>query len=316
MERIGILLDDVFREHHCGPGHPERPPRLDAVVAGLESAALLQGVARIAPTLLDDAALHRLHPAEYVDRVRAACEARRPVLDEPDCGICPESYRVARLAAGGVVDAARRIARGEFRRAFCAVRPPGHHAERDRAMGFCLLGNVALAAAALRDELGFERIAIIDWDVHHGNGTQHLLEVDPHTFFVSLHGHPATLYPGSGFEEETGIGAGAGFTLNLPLLPGTGDAEYRTVFEKHAMARLDAFKPQFVIVSAGFDAHLEDPLGNLALTDETFRWLTRQVIQLANVHAQGRLLSVLEGGYNLGVMKRCVAEHVEELQRT
>jgi acetoin utilization deacetylase AcuC-like enzyme len=234
-------------------------------------------------------------------------------MDDPDCPICEESSEIAFLVAGGVCNAARAIARGEIARAFCAVRPPGHHAERERAMGFCLLNNVALAAETLRAEFAMERILILDWDVHHGNGTQHVFESDSGVLFISLHGHPDTLYPGTGYADEVGIGAGRGFTLNLPFMPGAGDAEFRDAFLERVLPAADAFSPQFVIVSAGFDAHADDPLGNLRLQDDTYMFMCGEVLELARRCAGGRVLSVLEGGYNLAVLRRCVAQHVQML---
>lgn len=313
MKPIAIAFSDEFRRHDTGPGHPERPERLDAVRAALEWSGLLSGALPVRPTPLDRKSLERVHPPAYIDRVRDQCAAGSAVVDEPDCSICPASYDVALLAAGAVVEATRHVAAGEAQHAFCAVRPPGHHAERDRAMGFCLFANVALAVQAARHEFGLQRIAVVDWDVHHGNGTQHIFEADPDVLFVSLHGHPATLYPGTGYEHEIGVGAGEGFTLNIPMHPGSRDADYREAFERSVLPRLAAFEPQLLFVSAGFDAHADDPLGNQRLSDDAFAWMTQQLLAVADRHASGRLISVLEGGYNLGVLRRCVGEHVRLL---
>jgi len=313
MSHVGILYDERFKLHETGPSHPERPARLDAVAAGLEAAGLLASCVRIDAVEADDEALLRVHSREYLDRLRAACRTGALYIDTPDSGICPASWEIARLAAGGTIEAARRIGRGEIQREFCAVRPPGHHAEAGYSMGFCLFNNVALAARALKDEFGVGRLAILDWDVHHGNGTQHTFELDPDVFFISLHGDPRFLYPGTGYPHESGRGAGAGFTMNLTFAPGTGDAEYRRVFESLVLPTLDGFRPEVLLISAGFDAHADDPLGSLSLSDEMFRWMSVETCRLAGRHAQGRILSVLEGGYNLGVLKRCVAEHVQTL---
>ncbi|MFO0837384.1 MAG: histone deacetylase [Phycisphaerae bacterium] len=313
MTKIGIAIDERFERHDAGAGHPERPSRLSAIRSGLERAGLLSSCRHIAPASAADASLKRVHPAAYIERVQAACRTGRTNIDEPDCGICPESESIARLAAGSVIEAARMIGRGELRRAFCAVRPPGHHAERERAMGFCLYANIALAALALREECGMQRVAILDWDVHHGNGTQHIFESDPSVLFISLHGHPDYLYPGSGFAHEQGVGAGRGFTVNLPFMPGVGDAEYRGAFNSRVIPEIDRFQPQALLISAGFDAHGDDPLGNIGLTDDMFAWMAREAAKLADRHAAGRILSVLEGGYNLDVLRRCVPEHVDIL---
>lgn len=314
MSNFGIAFDEDLKRHDPGPGRPERPARLDAVGRALTATGLLESCRRIAVGPVDLALVTRMHAPAYVDRVAAACKAGAAIVDDADCGICPATFEAAKRSAGAVVEAARLIGRGEIRRAFCGVRPPGHHAEHDRARGFCFFANVVLAARVLRDEFGLERVAIVDWDVHHGNGTQHLLEDDPTVLFASLHGHPDTLYPGTGYAHETGIGAGAGFTLNVPFMPGAGDAEYRAAFAEQVAPRLDAFAPQAVIISAGFDAHAHDPLAQIQLSDAMYPEMTAALCELADRHAGGRVLSVLEGGYDLGVLERCVATHVQALE--
>ncbi len=313
MSQFGLLIDPVFARHETGPGHPERPARIETLLRAFEQVGLLEKAVRIDPVEIDESLLTEVHEAGYVRRLREACAAGRQWIDTPDSRICPESERIARLAAGGVVEAARRVGRGELRRAFCAVRPPGHHAERDRSMGFCLYNNIALAAAALRRECGLRRLAIVDWDVHHGNGTQHIFEQDPDVLFVSLHGHPDALYPGTGYAHERGRGAGEGATLNVPLEPGTDDAAYRSAFVRQVRPAIERFEPEAILISCGFDGHEDDPLGILKLGDATFSWLTGQVLALAEGVAQGRIVSVLEGGYDLGVLCRCGPAHAELL---
>ncbi len=313
MKPFGILLDERFKRHVTDGGHPERPERIDAVAEALERAGLRASAERIEPELLSEREILTLHTREYLRRLESACARGLPHIDVPDCPICPESCAIARLAAGGVVQAARRIATGEFKRAFRAVRPPGHHAEADRAMGFCLFNNVALAAGVLRDEFETERTLILDWDVHHGNGTQHLFESDPAVFYISLHGHPDTLYPGTGHANERGTGDGEGFTLNVPLLPGASDDTFRAEFSSQVIPAIERYAPQALIISAGFDAHADDPVGNLELSDEIFSWMTLRMLELAERFTEGRVLSVLEGGYDLEVLGRCVAEHVRLL---
>jgi len=313
MPTTGILLDDRFKRHATGDGHPESPRRLEVIQRALADAGWLERCAMIPARAAEDAVLQYVHTHAYLTRLDAACRQGYPYIDVPDSAICPESFDIARLAAGGTLEAVRRVARGELRRAFCAVRPPGHHAERDRSMGFCLLNNAALAACVLKQEFGLDRILILDVDVHHANGTQHIFEADPSVLVISLHGHPHYLYPGSGYEDETGIGPGRGYTMNIPFLPGATDDDYREAFKTRVIPAVGRFAPQMILLEIGFDAHRDDPLGNLALTDDVFAWMTEVAIELAERHAQGRLVSILEGGYNADVLARCVPEHLRLL---
>ncbi len=315
MSRIAVVLDDCFKRHETGRGHPERPQRIDAVREGLESSGVLAGGLRIEPTSIDLTLLAELHTPQYIQRARHASETGQPYLDSPDSTICRASFEVALLGAGSVVAAARHIAAGDVQKAFCAVRPPGHHAERAESMGFCLFNNIALAAHWLTRHGGFERVLIVDWDVHHGNGTQNLFEFDPQIMFISLHGHPNTLYPGTGFEYEVGRGAGAYFTLNIPFEPGAGDDDYRRAFETKVIPTAEKFAPQIVLISCGFDGHAQDPLGTISLSDNAYDMMLSAVLEVANRHAKGRVLSVLEGGYNLDVLRRCSGRHVSGLAR-
>jgi acetoin utilization deacetylase AcuC-like enzyme len=310
MERLGLVHDERFKLHDTGPGHPENADRLDAVEAGINDAGLSSRAVRIDPEPIDMALLEGRHKKAYVERFRDACRAGRRIIDVPDSAICRDSYDIALLAAGATVEAARRIATGEIDRAFCAVRPPGHHAEHDHSMGFCMFNNVALAADAVRGDGGLKRVLILDWDVHHGNGTQHAFYSDPSVLYISLHGHPEYLYPGTGFPEEYGHGEGRGTTLNLPFLPGAGDDEYGEVFQTRVIPAIRSFEPQMAIISAGFDAHASDPIGITSLSDNMFTEMLVHLIELAARFASGRVLSVLEGGYNLDVLRRCVARHV------
>jgi acetoin utilization deacetylase AcuC-like enzyme len=240
--------------------------------------------------------LERLRPETGIARIDA------------DTLMSSESYRVAMLAVEGTLTAADGILSGRFANAFCAVRPPGHHAESNRAMGFCLLNNIAVAARYLQRQHKLSRIMIIDWDVHHGNGTQHIFEEDPSVFYFSIHQFP--LYPGTGRADEHGLGAGEGYTLNCPLPPGQGDDEYHTVFEKSLRPAVEAFRPDFILVSAGFDAHRDDPLANMRVTEDGFGQMTRMVNDWARVYCRGRVLSCLEGGYHLEALARSVERHL------
>ncbi len=313
MAATGILIDERFRRHATGEGHPESPARLTVIQEALEASGLLERCAAVPAQPASDVTIQAVHTHEYLTRLDAACRQGYPYIDVPDSAICPESLDIARLAAGGVVEAARRVARGELQRAFCAVRPPGHHAERDRSMGFCLLNNVAIAALQVKQEFKLDRLLILDFDVHHANGTQHTFDAEPAVLVISLHGHPNYLYPGTGFEEEIGIGPGRGYTMNIPFLPGATDEDYRAAFRERVLPAVGRFAPQMIFLCAGFDAHADDPLGNLKLSDEIFAWMTRQAVELAERHARGRVVSVLEGGYNHDVLRRCVPEHVRVL---
>jgi acetoin utilization deacetylase AcuC-like enzyme len=288
--RVGLYDHPAFREHDAGAGHPERPQRLDAVRRGIREASLESRLAILAPR--DE--LRAVHSAAHIERV-AATEGRTHRFD-PDTHAGPHSYRAALLAAGAVVDAVDRVLVGEIDRAFCAVRPPGHHAEADRAMGFCLFNNVAVGAARAL-AAGLERVAVVDFDVHHGNGTQDIFYGDPRVLYVSTHAYP--FYPGTGPLDEVGEGDGEGFTLNLPL-PGTmGDAEYVRVYREIVEPVVAAFDPQLLLVSVGFDPHRDDPLAGMAVTEQGFGAIAASCLAGASGAAQGRAVFVLEGGYDL-----------------
>ncbi len=311
MSEVGLVLDPAFERHDTGPGHPERPARLARLREALGGPRLAGRCRALEPVAADDTMLARVHDPEHVRRVEEACASGRTVIDSMDTAIGPESARIARLAAGSVTALCREVARGRLARGFAAVRPPGHHAERDLAMGFCLFNNVAVAAAELRATEGLERVLILDWDVHHGNGTQHIFEEDPDVFYFSCHQHP--LYPGTGAASETGRGRGRGTTLNRPLAPGAGDEEFLGALREALVPAAREFAPQLIIVSAGFDAHARDPLANLEVSTEAFGEATRLVCDLADEVAGGRLVSVLEGGYDLEALADSAALHLEAL---
>ncbi len=250
----------------------------------------------------------QVHSPGHLSRLERLQPGTGIVRIDADTLMSSESYCVAKLAVEGTLAAADGIMTGQFTNAFCAVRPPGHHAEANRAMGFCLLNNVAIAARYLQHRHGLKKIMIIDWDVHHGNGTQHIFEEDPTVFYFSIHQFP--LYPGTGRADEHGRGAGEGYTLNCPLPPGKGDDEYMTVFEKSLRPAVEAFRPDFILISAGFDAHRDDPLANMGVTEEGFGEMTRMVKDWARVHCEGRVLSCLEGGYHLDALARSVECHL------
>jgi len=306
--KTAYFTSPLFARHDTGPGHPERATRLAAVAERLEACGLLSELALEDAPPAGRAAILRIHGAGHVARAEAAISRGARVLDEGDTRVSSDSYRAALAAAGGAVRAVDLVMDGRYANAFVAARPPGHHAERDRAMGFCLLNNAAIAAAHLRAERGVERVAVLDWDVHHGNGTQHLFEVDPSVFYASLHQWP--LYPGTGSAEERGRGAGEGATLNCPQPPGAGDREWSKALEGKVLPALERFRPEFLIVSAGFDAHERDPLAQTRLSTVAFGQMTASVLDFARRICRGRVVSLLEGGYDLGALAESVEAHI------
>ena len=290
--RVLVIDDRRYLEHEAPAGHPERPERLAAVGAALE--AFESGIRRQLPEPADPAAILRIHAREHLETVRAACAEGRGNLDA-DTYVSSASFDTALLASGGAVQMARQVARGEASAGFAIVRPPGHHAEHARAMGFCLFNNVAIATRVLQEEEGLERILVVDWDVHHGNGTQHSFEEDPSVLFVSTHQFP--FYPGTGDFRESGRGAGEGATLNIPMPAGCGDAEYAGVFQRLLVPAALAFRPEIILVSCGFDAHRADPLASMEISADGFLQMTRTLRALAETVCGGRIGFVLEGGY-------------------
>lgn len=311
MRRVGLVLDPIFERHDTGRSHPECPAR----VARIREVLAMRGLdARCIPVPIasaTDAMLLRVHDGAHIRRVEEACASGERFIDSMDTAIGVESGRIARMAAGSLVALCGEVVAGRLNAGLAVVRPPGHHAERDLAMGFCLFNNVAVAAASLRADCGISRVLIVDWDVHHGNGTQHTFEDDPTVFYYSSHQMP--LYPGTGHAAERGRGEGAGATLNVPLRPGDGDERFLAAFSDLLVPAMDVFRPRFVLVSAGFDAHHDDPLGGLNVSTEAFVEATNIVREIADRFASGRIVSVLEGGYDLDALAGATAAHLEAL---
>lgn len=261
------------------------------------------------PAMVEERWLRTVHTRAHIEAVRAACEIGG-LLDDGDTPVCPASFDIARLAVGAVLSCCDAVMRGDAQRAFAAVRPPGHHAEPNRAMGFCLFANVAIAARYLQQAHGVGRVAIVDFDVHHGNGTQAAFLDDDSVLFISLHQDPSTCYPGTGYARECGIRGGLGLTLNIPFFPGAGDAEYQSAIESKVVPALEDFAPEFLLLSAGFDAHRDDPLAQINLTENGFGQMTRSLAATADTLCRGRIVSALEGGYNLRALGRSVVHHL------
>tara|TARA_R110002072_G_scaffold109564_2_gene236977 strand:+ start:2220 stop:3188 length:969 start_codon:yes stop_codon:yes gene_type:complete len=310
--RVGFLSHRACFEHETGPGHPERALRLETLDAHLERSGLRSDLDTEEAPLASAESMQRVHPAAYLEHVRATCAAGHPYVDSLDANCSVLTWDAARRAAGAGIRAVDRVVAGEWSAGFCAVRPPGHHAEEGLAMGFCFVNSIAVAARHAQAVHRLERIAIIDWDVHHGNGTQHLFEDDPTVLYASLHQHPH--YPGTGAAQERGRGAGEGATLNLPQAPSTGDSEWLHAFEQVLLPAVESFAPDLVLISAGFDAHAADPLSSTHLTEDGFAQMTRGLRDVAERTAQGRIVSMLEGGYDPDALARSVQAHLEALR--
>lgn len=307
----GLVYHERFLDHDTGPGHAERPDRLRAVTSRLRSTGLWQ---RLQHLLIDPAREEQIlsvHSAEHLRFVRDAVARGTLVLDGGDTHASAASFDVALLAAGAVIAGVDAVMGGILENVFCAVRPPGHHAERNKVMGFCLFNNIAVGARYAQSAYGVKRVAIVDWDVHHGNGTQEIFYRDRSVLFISLHQFP--LWPGTGTRDERGDGDGLETTVNIPLPPGSGEKDYVDAFRRDVLPNLDGFRPELIMISAGFDAHRDDPLANMLLTESSYGILTDMLADAARTYCQGRIVSVLEGGYNLDALAGSVESHIARL---
>ncbi len=311
MANLAYITHPIYLKHDTGSWHPERPERLTAITDALDQSHLKNTIEILTPLKASPEQVATVHTIEYIKFVTDAIRHGKHVLDFGDTVVGEYSLDAAYYACGAALKGIDLLAEGYIKRVFCAVRPPGHHAELDRAMGFCIFNNVAVAARhAIKTGLAV-RVLIVDWDVHHGNGTQHAFESDDTVFYYSLHRYP--FYPGTGSKIERGLGKGEGFTLNHPLSAGSNDTVYLEGFQNDLEQIEQVFRPDLVIISNGYDAHRDDPLGGMQMTDEGFRKMTEIISQFAWRHCEGRILSVLEGGYNLDILARCVISHLDSL---
>jgi acetoin utilization deacetylase AcuC-like enzyme len=306
-----ISADPICREHLQGRQHPERPERFDAVVDAIREAGLLGRLTALGARAADEDELALCHTAGYLRVARHDVEAGYSCLSTGDTDIGRNSWEVAARAVGAGLNAVDAVMSGRARNAFCAVRPPGHHANAARGMGFCLLNNIAIAARYAQRKHGIGRVLIVDWDVHHGNGTQDIFYADPTVFFFSTHQWP--LYPGTGRADETGAGAAEGTTMNFPFPAGSGRAQILGAVQGSLMPAMQEYRPELVLISAGFDSRIGDLLGRFTLTDEDFADLTRAVMEIADASGGGRVVSMLEGGYNLSGLASAATAHVTAL---
>lgn len=306
-----LIADPICKTHDTGRGHPESALCFDAVLTGLKTAGLADKMTSLAPKAVGREDFLLAHTVEYLALAEGEITSGEDQLSTGDTLVSRHSWDAATKAAGSALAAVDAVMEGKVANAFAVVRPPGHHATATRGMGFCVLNNVALAARHAQRRHGLKRVLIVDWDVHHGNGTQDIFYEDGSVFFFSTHQSP--WYPGTGRADESGAGAGKGTTLNCPLAAGSGRKEIFEAFEKQLIPAIDEFKPEMVFISAGFDSRMDDPLGKFLLTDEDFADLTKLMRGVADRHAKGRVVSLLEGGYNLAGLSKATQAHVEAL---
>ncbi|MBD3169144.1 MAG: histone deacetylase [candidate division Zixibacteria bacterium] len=310
--RTGLVCHSRYKEHDAGFGHPERAERLETLDRLFEEEPWNEKLVRVLPEPAEFRWIELAHSREYIELIEHKCSRIvGTAYIDPDTGVCSKSLEIAKLAAGGVLTAIDEVMDGGIDNCFCAVRPPGHHAGIDYSKGFCLINNIAVGAKYLREKHNIDRVAIVDWDVHHGNGTQEIFYDDPRLLYISLHQYP--FYPGTGAADDTGLGAGEGYTLNIPMPAASTNDDWLEAFEKIIVPSLDDYKPGFILISAGFDGHREDPLAFMGLTEDVYFYFTDILKEIAAKYSNDRIVSVLEGGYNLTALKVSVENHLKGL---
>ena len=311
LEKVGVVYHRDYLIHTHSQ-HPERKERLEAIWKVLEQESFKDLVELIEPESAGVEDITLVHHENHVEAVKEACREDRGFLDM-DTYIVPESYQVALLSAGGALKGLQQIMKGNIKKVFSLGRPPGHHAEKSRSMGFCLFNNIAIAAETARKKYGLNRIAIVDWDVHHGNGTQNSLYEEDEILFISIHQNPA--YPGTGHLDEIGSSRGKGYNINIPLSPGTGNGDFVKVFSEVVLPVLEEYRPQLVMISAGQDSHARDPLAGMNLTDGGYYYMASSLKEVADKYADGRMLLTLEGGYHLEAQASAVGQVIKALSQ-
>lgn len=310
MTVTGVVWDPVYLDHVTDEGHPEHPRRLVPLYRSLEDPSVSRRFITIVPQAAGDDAILLVHSPAYLEKVKATAGCGASALCA-DTLACERSFQVAATAVGGTIEAIRQVVAGTLSQALVLARPPGHHAERSRAMGYCIFNNVAIGAMAARQTMGLARVMVVDWDLHHGNGIQHIFERDPSVFYFSSHQFPC--YPGTGHLSETGLGAGEGATFNIPLRRGCGDGDFAAIYQRLLIPVAYAFKPELILVAAGFDIHAADPLGGMRVSPAGFAALTRLILDLARRICGGRAVFCLEGGYNPAALNDSVLAMIDEL---
>lgn len=308
MGKTGIITDKIFLEHDTGSGHPESKFRLESILQYLESKNYSKDLRRYDTKIPSEEDILKIHSSDHYNRIKAL-SGKKGYLDG-DTPYSEKSSEASLRAVGAGLEIADQIINREIENGMVMVRPPGHHAERNHAMGFCIFNNIAITARYLQKK-GYQKIAIIDWDVHHGNGTENAFYDDDSVLFISTHQYP--FYPGSGSESDTGIGNGIGYNLNIPMQRGAGESEFKKAFANQILPKLENFLPDFILISAGFDAHKNDPLANLELTTKSFEVFTEKIKSIANQYCEGRVISFLEGGYDLKALSESVEAHLSVL---
>lgn len=308
----GLLTDPIYLEHDTGQ-HPENANRLRVILKALEESEIWDQLVKIPAEKAERSVIELIHSSEYIKSIESEIKSGASFVGTMDCMVCPRTFDVAEYAVGGALALVKKVESGEFKNGFALVRPPGHHAERRQALGFCYFNNIAICAEYLIRFKEYKRILIMDFDVHHGNGTQHSFESRKDVFYCSIHENPTVCYPGTGFENEVGFGEGEGYTLNVPMRSFSGDDEYQEKLEEIFVPAWREYQPDFVLVSAGYDGHKEDPLARINITDVTYQRYAKALCSIAEEFSSGKLVAFLEGGYNLDVIPRLVLDHMRIL---